>query len=440
MDDEIENGKIINKMIPKAIGDSKIHAKEIKKRIKLNEIFSEFENKASNELNFFLDESNRRYTKSKCGINLNTLIASTRKKCLNESIKILNDNFYNNSIIEEERIKMGYKSGKKGYKKIKNTLNIVRNPEIKRKELYLEEINKVNKELEQFGVKENNKNEFLENNDDNDNNNRTISYNKKYEPKNRDKDRKKMNEIINDEYQSIYKSLDNYKTSLKTLKYKYDGSKKMLNEKDSYISLKKKYDFYLPKLKFLEYAQKKLNFKNNNDDDEKKKVDIHKLLPYSKYAKYFYNINPKNTSSSKSKNKQKKDKTLPYITEPNIPDNTYYYKNYNNTINVVADSANKEIFVNKNFDKKRNDIENILGVDDIPELNYYEKIAHEKAYSQTKKRREKNELISKQQNYLKLTSKQRINFNIERNLNLIKNVENSLWNQKKNDISNDINK
>ena len=430
MDDEIENQKIINQMIPEAISDSKIHAKEIKKRIKLNGIFSEFENKASNELNFFLDESNRRYTKSKCGINLNTLIASTRKKCLNESIKILNDNFYNNSIIEEERIKMGFKSGKKGYKKIKNTLNIIRNPEIKRKELYLDEINNVDKELEHYGIKDNNKNEFLENSNDN---NKTISYNKKYEPKNREKDQNKMNEIINDDIQSICNSLDNYKTKLKSLKYKYDEANIISNGKDSHLSLKKKIDFDLPKLEFLNYAQKRIISKNNNDDDEKKKVDIHKLLPYSKYAKYFYNINPKNTSHNK--NKQKKDKTLPYITEPNIPDNTHYYKNYNNTINVVADSANKEIFVNKNFDKKRNDIENILGVDDIPKLNYYEKIAHEKAYSQTRKRREKNELISKHQNYLKLTSKQRINADIERNLNLINNVESSLWNKKKNEIN-----
>jgi hypothetical protein len=42
----------------------------------------------------------------------------------------------------------------------------------------------------------------------------------------------------------------------------------------------------------------------------------------------------------------------------------------------VADSANKELFINKNFDKKRKDIENILGVDDIPDLKYYDKIAH----------------------------------------------------------------
>ena len=40
---------------------------------------------------------------------------------------------------------MGFKSGKKGYKKIKNTLNLIRNPEIKRKELYLDEINNLDK-------------------------------------------------------------------------------------------------------------------------------------------------------------------------------------------------------------------------------------------------------------------------------------------------------
>ena len=111
--------------------------------------------------------------------------------------------------------------------------------------------------------------------------------------------------------------------------------------------------------------------------------------------------------------------------------NSNYYKNYNNTIAVVANSANKEVFVNQNFDKKRNDIESIFGVDDIPNIQSYEKIAHENAFNKAKKRRERNELISKQQNFLKLTSKQRMNVEIEKNLNLIKNIENSLWTRKK---------
>ena len=133
MDNVVNNGKIINEMIPEVIKNSTNYTKEFKKRLKLNGIFSEFENKASNELNFFIDESNRRYSKSKCGINLNTLIASTRKKCLDESMKILRDKFYNNNVIDEERNKMRYKNGKNIYKKLKNKMNIIRNPELKKK-------------------------------------------------------------------------------------------------------------------------------------------------------------------------------------------------------------------------------------------------------------------------------------------------------------------
>ena len=180
MEEEIiENGKIINKMIPEAIEDSTNYSKEIKKRMKLNNIFSEFENKATNDLNFFIDESNRRYTKSKCGINLNSLISSTRKKCLNESIKILNDNFYNNKIIEDERAKMKFKSAQKYYKKIKNTFNIIRNPELKRKELYLEDINDID-----LNNNDNNKestiNEIRKKYNNNEKRNASISYNRKY--------------------------------------------------------------------------------------------------------------------------------------------------------------------------------------------------------------------------------------------------------------------
>ena len=94
--------------------------------------------------------------------------------------------------------------------------------------------------------------------------------------------------------------------------------------------------------------------------------------------------------------------------------------------------------MNKNYDKKRTDIENILKVNDIPEIKSYEKITHEKANSLAQKRREKNEIISQHQNYLKLTTKQKMNYNIERNINLIKNIEKSLYGNeiKKSNINN----
>ena len=435
MEEEIiENGKIINKMIPEAIEDSTNYSKEIKKRMKLNNIFSEFENKATNDLNFFIDESNRRYTKSKCGINLNSLISSTRKKCLNESIKILNDNFYNNKIIEDERAKMKFKSAQKYYKKIKNTFNIIRNPELKRKELYLEDINDID-----LNNNDNNKestiNEIRKKYNNNEKRNASISYNWKYEPSNRIKDRNKINSIINYENRIIHQSIDNYKSNLNNLKYNFE-EKKVKN--GFHLNIPKKIKFNLPQLKLLNYAKDKVKLDKPNQDDENKKADIHKLIPFSKYAKYCFGLSTKNISFDKSKIKENKDNTLPYITEPSVPDNNHYYKNYNNTIFVVANSANKELFVNKNYDKKREDFENILKVDDIPELKFYEKIIHKKANNLAQKRRERNEIISKEQNYHKLTNKQRMNYDIERNINLIKNIEDSLYGKenKKINISN----
>ena len=94
------------------------------------------------------------------------------------------------------------------------------------------------------------------------------------------------------------------------------------------------------------------------------------------------------------------------------------------------------MFVNKNYDKKREDFENILKVNDIPELKFYEKIIQKKANNLAQKRRERNEIISKEQNYHKLTNKQRMNFDIERNINLIKNIENSLYGKENNKINN----
>lgn len=130
METILENGKIINKKIPEVIEYSDQYKKEMKKLMRLNNIFSEFENKATRDLDFFIDESNRRYSKSKCGINLKALISSTRKKCLDESKKILKDDFYNNKIIKSEKEKMKHKNNVILYKNLKNSMNIVKNPEL----------------------------------------------------------------------------------------------------------------------------------------------------------------------------------------------------------------------------------------------------------------------------------------------------------------------
>ena len=59
--DIVNKSKALNILIPRLITKSNNLTKEIKNRIKLNKIFSEFENKASNNLNYFITASNQIY-------------------------------------------------------------------------------------------------------------------------------------------------------------------------------------------------------------------------------------------------------------------------------------------------------------------------------------------------------------------------------------------
>ena len=168
-------------------------------------------------------------------------------------------------------------------------------------------------------------------------------------------------------------------------------------------------------------------------DDPAKKADIHKLLPFSKLGKN--NLENIVNSELASKRESRKSVIFPYITEPKpkmsvkreIPKDFQYYKDYQNTISVVANSANKELFANKNFDKKRTDVENFLKVDDIPNVQIYDDLAHQKANEVKEERRSKNNIISKKQNYLKLSIQQRMNLDIDKNISLIKDIEDNLY-------------
>ena len=289
METNIENGKIINEKIPEVLEYSDKYRKELRKLLRLNNIFSEFENKATKDLNFYIEESNRRYSMSKCGINIKGLISSTRKKCLDESKKILNDKFYNNKIIEREKEKLKYKGNTILYKKLKGSMNIVKNPELKKKEH--EDLLKRNNN----GIKKRE-------------NHHEFNYNRT----NTEKSEKIMDIIINEEEKSLSKSIDKYKSNLNQLKIILETSPVINRRKNS--NAYKKLNLYLPNLKFISYAAKKEVKKNIDMDDPAKKADIHKLLPYSKLGKK----NSENiiNSESTSKHESRKSVILPYLTEP----------------------------------------------------------------------------------------------------------------------------
>ena len=126
--DIVNKSKALNILIPRLIDKSNNLTNEIKSRIQLNKIFSEFENKASNNLNYFITASNKRYTNLKLGNDLDSLIYNTRTKNINKATKIINDNFYKDANLEIEKKKMRYKSTNKIYKDIRNTFNIMKLP------------------------------------------------------------------------------------------------------------------------------------------------------------------------------------------------------------------------------------------------------------------------------------------------------------------------
>ena len=420
MEKHLENGKIINKKIPEVLDYSSQYRKEMRKLIRLNNIFAEFENKASKEFNFFIDESNRRYSQSKYGADLHGVILSTRKKCLDESKKILNDDFYNNNIIRKERDKMKHKNNKILYKNLRNSMNIVKFPELINKDNTMVRNGSFINKILKIGINNKKKDE---------------KYNFNYNQNNLSKNEKILNEIINEEQNSISKSINSYKLNLVKLKDNFDNNQQIIDKKKS-SSMHKKLNLLLPNLKFINYHTKKDGPKNNDRDDPAKKADIHKLLPYSKLGQLNSEQNF-NTQPSNSNKEENKKKIFPYITEPTLPSNSQnqknieYYKDYQDTISVVADSANKELYLKKNFDMKRDEVENILKVDEIPKVELYDQLAHEKTNKIKEDRRNRNSEICKQQNLLKLNNIQIMNLEIEKNIDLIKSVEDCLYKKDK---------
>lgn len=329
-----------NKLVPKLIEQSNKLAKELKDRIKLNSFFSEFELKASNQFNFFINESRARYRGSRSGCNLDSLIAFSRQKCLKEVNKVINDNFYNNNDILIEKEKMKRKTTNKMYKNFRETVSKLKNLTKSNTNSFPNLINK-EKKTDKKNRKFKNKNILREYSSD------KIS-----------KGKNDIKSLLSKEKLLIYKTMDTYKNSLQSLN--------SLNENQKYPYIHKNMLFHLPKLNLLFY-RKKVNPTINTDEEEfNSRINVKKLLPYSRIGKnlgYTYN------------NFKEKKKKIAFITEPKFGFSTNYgdyMKNIKNTNEIVFNSANKEFDIESRINKKRQIIEKMLGVDDVPKLDSYE--------------------------------------------------------------------
>jgi len=115
----IETDKKLNTLIPSLLKQSKSISKELKTRIKANSIFNEFEKKAQNEFNFYINDSNKRYVNAKRGHDIDQYVDESESKYKDKLKRIMSDKFYTELNLKPEKEKMKKKSTRKIYDNIK---------------------------------------------------------------------------------------------------------------------------------------------------------------------------------------------------------------------------------------------------------------------------------------------------------------------------------
>jgi len=407
--DMVNKSKALNILIPRLITKSNNLTNELKSRMRLNKIFSEFENKASNNLNYFITASRRRYTGSKLGNDLDSIINKTRTKDLNKANNIINDKFYTDSNVETEREKMKYKSSSKIYKDIRDTFGKMK--------LSLETKfgKNVNKQIQLIIKGLDNKKPIDKNiNNENSNEPKVINYNIE---QNVNKDKDAISNEFDKEQSLIGKEVNKYLNTINNMNTFNTPVNDTISQSSSPL---KKYNFNLPNIKLVNYRKYKFP-KQNLHLEEEKKPNIKKLLPYSN----IYKLNKKYMKKKEKSNEEKEHKNYPFITEPDY--NYVKDPDYHNTLNVVFNSANKEFNLHNDFDLKRRRLENILGINEIPQLNTYDDIAFKKSQTIKNERHKKAEKLSESQQFAALSRKMQINRVIDQDMNLLDELENKIY-------------
>ena len=173
--------------------------------------------------------------------------------------------------------------------------------------------------------------------------------------------------------------------------------------------------------------------RNIRDEEDRRykpdirKIDISKLLPYSNMNKRSLVIKPREENSLNNSENRK----FPFITEPNL--NVNKSNDYHNTLNIVFNSANDEFILKKNLDRRRKRLDEILGINDIPQLNTYDDIIMKNFDDVKNERIQKANKLNNSQRYEGLSMKEKANALVNEHLEILDNLEKKTY--KKIDIN-----
>ena len=374
-------------LIPKLITNSKGLSKELKNRIKSNHLFSEFESKASNQLNFFIKESEKRHLGSKYGTKIDYLLKASKKRGQKEAYKILNDNFYFDKELISERKKMLKKSTNEVHDNIINLIHKIK--KIKKINNYWD--NKIS------SIKKSN-------------------FRKKIKPLNEDillyKDKKildkKKNEI-NKVFDKDEKKLHNFFDAYKTYLSKVDNVIYEKTENNLTKKLHNKIHFNVPKMQLLNYTKSFTHIKTKKDIDNENRINLKKLLQYS--------ISKKDIAPSEKKKF--------CLTLPNQKADNYFEMKYTNSL-VFQKALNECNSFRSKFMDKNETIKKKLGFDKIPSLKEYESLIKNNFDEIKKRRRYLNQINAQKQKNCGKNTKEILIGKIDENINFLNDFENNL--------------
>ena len=364
---DIEKNRAINILVPRLIDKTKNLQKEIKSRILLNKIFSEFENKASNKLNYFIKNSRKRYNCGKFGNNIDSFLSETERDNIKEANKIINNDFYKDSEMKLEKKKMKYKSTTKLFSDINDIFEKIKYPldekfnRNSRKQIQLilnnKDIEKPKSEIQKVII---NKISPKQRN--------IIRF---YNHKARTTDKQVINSQLEKDQKSIQNSIDEYLNKINsqflTGRINNQSHQKIQYNLESYNNRPK---IKFPKINLLNYynqLNRPIQPKIIKRKIFLKSPDISKILPYYKSFK----------KKEKKEKISKENNKIHIITEVDIKVNKKDY-DYDNTQDIVYSSANNELNIKQKIENKRKLLDDLLGFDNIPRITVYNKIIKQK--------------------------------------------------------------
>ena len=368
--ENIEKNQAINILVPRLIDKTEHLQNEIKTRILLNKIFSEFENKASNKLNYFITNSFKRYNCTKLGNNINTFLTEREKENKNEINKILNSNFYNDTDLKLEKKKMKYKSTTKLLKGINEIFDKIKYPlETRFSRNSKIKIREIINGKDELKSKKENKAKKVEIKKLTPAKRNIIKF---YNKQSLTTDKKIINSELYKEQKSIQDSINDYLNKINNKILKADVNSgispfSILNS-ETYRT-KPKINF--PKINFLEYRNiKRPKETKLNKNTFQKSPDINKIMPYYKSFK--------KREDEKINNE---DKKIPFITEVGIKvqnNNKDREYDFDDTQDVVYTSANNELNIHQSLDFKRKKLDEMFGLNNVPNITTYNNIISQK--------------------------------------------------------------